>query len=479
MACRHRRGLHLPQCAPLCQGRGRAPSADRRRRSRSRRLSRPTLRLRALRPRLHRGAGGPRHPLVRPAGGGTHTGGQLLHAGDGGRGRHRHHRQPQPVDRQRLQGQGRHRRRGGAGDARCDGSDDGHPSGGRAAPAARVRRCGRGRAGGDVRPVSPLPGPARRHRRHRAHPRRRQARAGREPLRVGGGLVHPAAGGRPPHRPRAAYRAQPLLRRCEPGADPSQRRRVAGGDPALGRGHRDRLRRRRRSGRHGDGGGRLRQPAPGLRPAVLVPARHPRSGGSGGLHRHDHQHGEAPCRDLRHAGLRDGRRVQVRRPEDDRDQRRHRRRGVRRLRVRHAHSGAGRARLGPLPARPVADEGQARLRGARRAAGPGRSVLLRPDRHPLCTRGLRRRQGAEAGGAGRRGTDLARGPGRRGAPGPKHERRLQVPSRRRLVAADPLQRHGGAAAGLRRGAITRGRGGAPGEGRRLAAAEVAGTARAG
>ena len=56
---------------------------------------------------------------------------------------------------------------------------------------------------------------------------------------------------------------------------------------------------------HGDRGGRLRQPAAGLRAAVLVPARGARADRSGGLHRHHHLHGAEAGRDLRHAGVRD------------------------------------------------------------------------------------------------------------------------------------------------------------------------------
>ena len=64
----------------------------------------------------------------------------------------------------------------------------------------------------------------------------------------------------------------------------------------------------------------------GLRPPVLVPPRVRGLDRPGRLHRHDHEHGEAARRDLRHAGVRDRRRVQVRRAEDDRDERRDRRR---------------------------------------------------------------------------------------------------------------------------------------------------------
>ena len=49
---------------------------------------------------------------------------------------------------------------------------------------------------------------------------------------------------------------------------------------------------------HGDRGGRLRQPAAGLRAAVLVPARRARADRSGGLHRYHHLDGAAAGRDF-------------------------------------------------------------------------------------------------------------------------------------------------------------------------------------
>ncbi len=103
---------------------------------------------------------------------------------------------------------------------------DTHPRG-RAASAQGPRRRGRGRAGRDLRPVPAVPRAARQHRRPRAHPGRRPARAGREPVRVRGRLVHPPPRRRPPHDPGAPHRAQPVLRRHQPRADPPQRRRVA------------------------------------------------------------------------------------------------------------------------------------------------------------------------------------------------------------------------------------------------------------
>ncbi len=140
LARRHRRGIHVPQRAPLRARRRRVPPADRRRRPRRGGLPRPALRLRALRARLRRGAGGARHPQLHAAGGGPDPGRQLLHPRDERRRRDRHHRQPQPVDRQRLQGQGRYRRRRRAGDAGRHRGDHGRPCRGRAAAAARLRR---------------------------------------------------------------------------------------------------------------------------------------------------------------------------------------------------------------------------------------------------------------------------------------------------------------------------------------------------
>ena len=205
------------------------------------------------------------------------------------------------------------RRRRGAGDARRDRVDHGYPPGGRAAAAARVRRRRGRRPGRDVRPVPALPRPAAEHRRHRADPRRRQAGAGRGPVRLRVRLVHAPARRRAPDGARAPHGAQSVLRRREPRADPPQRRRVAGGDPGLAGRHRDRLRRRRRPRRDGHRGGRLRQPAAGVRAAVLVSARRARPDRPGGVHRDDDVDGEAPGRDLRHAGPRDRRRLQVRR----------------------------------------------------------------------------------------------------------------------------------------------------------------------
>ena len=241
-------------------------------------------------------------------------------------------------------------------------------------------------------------------RRPRAHQGRGATGAGREPVHgSGAGWYTRLIGDGRLDRARAPHRAEPVLRWRQPGADPPQRRRVAGGDPALGRRHRDRVRRRRRPGRDGDRGGGLRQPAPGLRPAVLVPARSSRPDRPGRLHGDDHEHGEAAGRDLRHAGLRDRGRLQVRRAEDDGDECRHRRRGVRRLRIRDAHPRARWLGVGPLPPRPVADEGQEGVRGPRRASGPGRTVALQPDRHPLRQGGLRGGQVRHAGAPGRRG----------------------------------------------------------------------------
>ena len=220
---------------------------------------------------------------------------------------HRDHRQPQPVDRQRIQGQGRYGRRRAR--PRCWPPSRrpwiAHPED-ELPPRRDVRgRGGRG-PGRDLRPVpdasaSSSDGIVDLERIKAADKRR----AGRAAVRLRRGLVHAPAGRRPAHRPRAAHGAEPLLRRRQSGADSPQHRRVAGGDPALGRRHRDRLRRRRGSGRHGHRAGRLRQPAAGLRAAVLVPARRARPDRSGRLHRHHHLHGAAAGRDLRHAGLRD------------------------------------------------------------------------------------------------------------------------------------------------------------------------------
>jgi hypothetical protein len=277
MARRHRRGLHVPQRPALRPGRRRVPPADRDRRPWRRRLLGPALRVRALRPCLRGGSRRARHSQLHPDRSGPDAGRQLLHPRAQRRGGHRHHRQPQPVDRQRLQGQGRYRWRRSPRDAGRHRGHDGHHPEDELPPRRDYDDAEASRAWSSPSTLPTLPRAARERRRHRAHPGGGPPRPRREPLRVRRRLVHAVARRRTAHRARAAHRAQPVLRRHESRADPPERRRVARGDPALGRRHRHRLRRRRRPRGDGDRGGGLRQPAPGLRASLLVPARRPRA----------------------------------------------------------------------------------------------------------------------------------------------------------------------------------------------------------
>ena len=95
-------------------------------------------------------------------------------------------------------------------------------------------------------------------------------------------------------------------------------------------------RRRRRPGGRGGRDGHVHPPAPGHRPADVLPRRAPRLARSGRRQRQQHVDGRPPRRALRHRDLRDAGRVQVHRPEDDRDRRDDGRRGVGRVRLRDA-----------------------------------------------------------------------------------------------------------------------------------------------
>ena len=163
-----------------------------------------------------------------------------------------------------------------------------------------------------------------------------------------------------------------------------------------------------------------------------------------------------PRRALRRRRPRDAGRLQVRRAEDDRDRRDDGRRGVGRLRLRHAPARARRHLRRPAAARPVRP--RARGRSLAGLAG-GRSTSTRsPDRRSTCattstptarpTRRSRSGSCCELGQA--RAADARRSAGRPRHRA-RHRRRLQVLDRRRLVAADPLQRHRAARAGLRGG----------------------------
>ena len=96
-------------------------------------------------------------------------------------------------------------------------------------------------------------------------------------------------------------------------------------DEALGDARRRRLRpraaarRRRRPGRRGRRAGHVHPPARGHRAADVLPGRAPRAARPGRHQRQQHLDGGAARRALRHPDLRDPGRLQVHRPEDDRD----------------------------------------------------------------------------------------------------------------------------------------------------------------
>ena len=94
-----------------------------------------------------------------------------------------------------------------------------------------------------------------------------------------------------------------------------------------------------------DGAGEFVEPARDVRPARLLPARGARRTRPDGQVGDDDEHDPQARRSLRRPGLRDRRRLQVPRPEDARDRRHHRRRGVRWLRLPGPSPGARRRAL--------------------------------------------------------------------------------------------------------------------------------------
>ena len=106
------------------------------------------------------------------------------------------------------------------------------------------------------------------------------------------------------------------------------------------------------------------------------------------------------------ADLRDAGRLQVHRPEDDRDRRDDGRRGVRRLRLRDAPAGARRHLRRPAAARPVpAREGGrplAGVEGDRPLPRDRRPVVLPADRRPRRASGLPRDRSAGCSSTSRR-----------------------------------------------------------------------------
>ena len=158
--------------------------------------------------------------------------------------------------------------------------------------------------------------------------------------------------------------------------------------------------------------------------------------------RQQHVDGGTARRALRHHDPRDAGRLQVHRPEDDRDRGDDGRRGIGRVRVRHAPARTRRRLRRPAAARPVhARAGGRALAGlARGRALPraGRAVVLPADRRPCRAGRVRRRRsgGCSSTSLPTPPTELA---GRAGRPdrAARHRRRLQVLPRRRVVAAHP------------------------------------------
>ena len=372
----------------------------------------------------------------------------------GRRGGHRDHGLAQPLDRQRVQGQVADRGGGGRGHAADDrGGDPRERRTGHRPAAARGRRGGGARR--VVRPVRGLPGLRRPHAGPRRAPGRRRVRARRAAVRRGLGL-DPAAARRRAHPGHGdPQRAQPVLRRHQPRADPAQRRRGAG--DARGRRVRPRApaRRGRGPGRRGRRAGHVPPPAGGHQPAHVLPGRVPGDARPGRRVGEQHLDGREPRADLRGRDLRGPGRLQVHRAEDDRDGGDARGGGVGRVRVRDAPARARRHLRRPVPARPV----PARARAGPHAglAGDGglprarRAVVLSPDRRPLRSPLVRRREAAGPRrpprvAADRRGRRAHRPDAVAG-----HRRRRQVVPRRRLVAARAGERDRAAGARLHGG----------------------------
>ena len=160
-----------------------------------------------------------------------------------------------------------------------------------------------------------------------AHRRPRRAQGGRRDDSRGpdvgcrGDLDQPRSSREAGSASRSSIRAQPVLRRRQPRADPAQHRRgprVRGGRRVRPRAP---ARRRRRPGRRDRRARHLRPPAPGERPAHVLPGRASRDARAGGQERQRDVDGRPPGQALRRARPRDAGRLQVRRAEDDRDRR--------------------------------------------------------------------------------------------------------------------------------------------------------------
>ena len=222
----------------------------------------------------------------------------------------------------------------------------------------------------------------------------------------------------------------PVLRRRQPGADPPEHRR--GARPSGGGRLRPRAaaRRRRGSGRCRRRARHVPPPARGDRTADVLPRRASRLARPGRRQRQQHLDGGAARRALRDHDLRDAGRLQVHRPEDDRDGRDDGRGGIGRLRVRDAPARARWRLRRPAAARPV----HARARGralagvARGRAFPRarRAVVLPAHRRPRRAGGVRRDEAATAGRPRGRAADRARGRADRPDRAARHRRRLQV-----------------------------------------------------
>ncbi len=357
---------------------------------------RPSLRERVLRRRGRRGAPRPRHPgRVRHAGG-AHADVVLRGRGAGCGGRRRHHGQPQPVDRQRVQGEVADRRCGRTGDPRGDRGDDrgnGWPR--RVARSPTPRRPGW--SSGST-PSTDTSGSSRA--RSTSSARRPTSRLLVEPLYGSGAgwIARLLAGGRARHR--AAPGAEPLLRRREPRADPPEHRRGARVIAAAG------------TTSACFSTGTRTGPAPPTSAARSSTSCRSTacscttcSSTAGCAARRVHRERDVDGRRLASGTAcrpRDVGRVRVRRPEDDRDRRDDGRRGIRRLRVRHAPAGARRDLRRPPPPRPVPSRARRRsLAGVAASSTSTRSParLLPARRHPRRPGALPGAQGAAHGRA--------------------------------------------------------------------------------
>ncbi len=136
--------------------------------------------------------------------------------------------------------------------------------------------------------------------------------------------------------------------------------------------------------------GHVHPPAPGHRPADVLPRRAPRPARAGRRQRQQHLDGGPARRALRDRDARDAGRLQVHRAEDDRDRGDDGRRGVGRLRLRDASARARRHLRRPHAARPLPPgEGRrplAGVEGDRALPRDRRAVVLPADRRPRAAR---------------------------------------------------------------------------------------------